>query len=177
MSHLIDKKIAIISTDYFEELELILPLEQLSDMGAAVEVIGPHDGTLQALRGVEAGREVTVDKQLDEVDPDDYDAVIIPGGVVNADHLRVEKAAQEFIQAMTDADKPVAAICHGPWLLISSQLVKGRTLTSYPTLNDDITNAGGNWINQEVVIDDNFITSRNPDDLSTFIQAISEALS
>lgn len=176
MADLTGKKIAIVSTDYFEELELTEPLEQLAEMGADITVAAPHDGAIQGLRHVEQGREITVDTTIDQLDPEEFDAVIIPGGVVNADHLRMDQAAQEFVQAMDDAGKPVAAICHGPWLLVSSGLVEERTLTSYPTLQDDITNAGGIWVDQEVVTDKNFITSRNPDDLPVFIQSIHDAL-
>jgi protease I len=171
------KKIAIVSTDYFEEIELVDPLDQLSEMGAEVIVAAPHDGMIQALRGVDPGREISVDVTLDQLDPNEYDAVIIPGGVVNADHLRVDTLAREFVQSIADAGKTVAAICHGPWLLVSSGLVEGNTLTSYHTLEDDITNAGGVWTNQEVVVDGNLITSRTPDDLPAFIDAIAASLS
>lgn len=177
MASLNGKKIAVISTDYFEESELVEPLTQLRGMGASVEVIAPHDGAIQALRHVEMGQKVPVDKTLEEADPTDYDAVVIPGGVVNADHLRVEVKAQEFVQMMADAGKPVAAICHGPWLLVSSDVVRGHTFTSYPTLADDIRNAGGTWADEKVVTDGNFITSRKPDDIPAFIEAIVAALS
>jgi len=171
------KKIAIIATDYFEESELIEPLTQLRDMGAEVVVAAPHDETIQALRHVDMGQEVSVDMTIAQLDPTEYDAVVIPGGVVNADHLRTDKDAQEFIQDMADGKKPVAAICHGPWLLVSSGLVDGHVLTSYPTLADDIRNAGGVWADEEVVKDRWLITSRRPDDLPAFITAISDAIS
>ncbi len=171
------KKIVIVATDYFEEVELTDPLERLTDMEASVEVAAPHEGTIQALRGVEQGREIKVDKLIKELNPLEYDAVIIPGGVVNSDHLRTDKDAQEFVQSMADAGKPVAAICHGPWLLVSSGLVEGKTITSNLTLADDIRNAGGNWVNREVAVDGELITSRNPDDLPAFIQMIAESIS
>lgn len=177
MADLTGKRIAIISTDYFEEPELVEPMTQLRDMGAEVDVIAPHEGTIQALRHVEMGQEVNVDKTLDAADAADYDAVVIPGGVVNADHLRTDKKAQEFVQTLIDAEKPVAAICHGPWLLVSSDVVRGHTFTSYPTLADDIKNAGGTWVDREVMVDGMFITSRNPDDIPAFIEAIVAALS
>jgi protease I len=176
MVNLTNKKIAIVTTDYFEESELIEPLTQLRDMGAEVVVAAPHGGTVQALRHVEMGRRVDVATTIDQLDSAAYDAVILPGGVVNADHLRIEEDAKEFIKEIAAAHKPVAAICHGPWLLVSAGLVEGRTLTSYRTLADDIRNAGGIWIDQEVAIDDNFITSRNPDDIPAFINAIANAL-
>lgn len=178
MADLQGKKIAIISTDYFEESELVDPMTQLRDMGAEVDVIAPHGGTIQATRGdVNLGNEVSVDKTLEELDAGEYDAVILPGGVVNADHLRVEKQVQQFVREMAVAGKPVAAICHGPWLLVSAGLARERTMTSYHTLKDDIENAGGTWVNAEVQIDDNFITSRKPDDIPAFISAIEDALS
>jgi protease I len=171
------KRIAIIATDYFEESELIEPLTQLRDMGAEVTVAAPHGETIQALRHVELGQEVVVDTTIDQLDPTDYDAVVIPGGVVGADQLRVNKAAVDFVQDMVDDKKPVAAICHGPWLLVSSGLVDGKVLTSYPTLVDDIRNAGGTWVDEEVMEDGWLITSRRPDDLPAFISAITKALS
>lgn len=176
MKDLTGKKIVIIATDYFEEAELVEPLTELRDMGAEVTVAAPHDDTIQALRHIEMGQEVAVDATIDKLDASEYDAVVIPGGVVNADHLRIDKAAQEFVQEMADADKPVAAICHGPWLLVSAGLAEGRTMTSYATLADDIRNAGGTWVDQEVKIDRRFITSRKPDDIPAFIAAIADAV-
>jgi protease I len=119
---------------------------------------------------------VAVDTIIDQLDPSEYDAVVIPGGVVNSDHLRVDKDAQMFVQDMVDNKKPVAAICHAPWLLVSSGIVEGKTLTSYPTLADDIRNAGGAWVDEEVMQDTWLITSRRPDDLPAFIAAIAEAV-
>ncbi|HTJ73200.1 MAG TPA: type 1 glutamine amidotransferase domain-containing protein [Verrucomicrobiae bacterium] len=177
MEDLTGKKIAIIATDYFEEAELIEPLASLRDMGAEVVVAAPHDDTIQALRHVEMGLEVAVDATIDKLDARDYDAVVVPGGVVNADHLRIDRSAQEFVQDMAEAGKPVAAICHGPWLLVSSMLIEGKTVTSYPTLADDIRNAGGTWVDQEVMVDGNLITSRRPDDIPAFVAAIADALS
>lgn len=177
MINLSEKRIAIIATDYFEEAELVEPLTQLKSMGAIVDVAAPHSGTIQAMRGVEKTQAVAVDVTIDTLDAVLYDAVIIPGGVVNADHLRINASAQSFVQAMAAAHKPIAAICHGPWLLISSGLVGGRTFTSYPSLQDDITNAGGVWVDEEVVVDDNFISSRGLHDLPVFIDAIVKKLS
>lgn len=143
MTHLTGKKIAIVATDYFEEAELIESRDKLQEMGAEVVVAAPHDGAIKALRHVDPGQEVTVDLTIDQLRAEDYDAVIIPGGVVNSDHLRVDVAAQDFVREMATTGKTVAAICHGPWLLVSAGLVKGKTLTSYHTLQDDIENAGG----------------------------------
>ncbi len=170
------KRIAIISTDYFEESELVEPLTQLRNMGAKVEVAAPHTGTIQAMRGVEKTQHVAVDTTIDSLDATLYDAVIIPGGVVNADHLRVETAAQDFVRAMATANKPIATICHGPWLLVSSRIITGHTLTSYPTLQDDINNAGGHWVDEEVVRDGVFITSRRPDDIPAFMETLIKSL-
>jgi len=176
MINLSGKRIAIISTNYFEEAELIEPLNQLRSMGAKVDVAAPHAGTIQGVRGIEKTQRVAVDTTIDMLDAALYDAVIIPGGVVNADHLRVEQAAQEFVKAIAAAKKPVAAICHGAWLLVSSGLAKGRTFTSYPTLEDDIVNAGGIWVDKEVFQDENFITSRKPTDIPAFIEKIVNSL-
>jgi protease I len=176
MINLSGKRVAIISTDYFEEAELVEPLTQLKAMGAKVEVAAPHAGTIQALRGVEKTQAVAVDTTIDMLDASLYDAVIIPGGVVNADHLRVNEAAQNFVQTMASSHKPIAAICHGPWVLVSSGLVDGHTFTSYHTLQDDIINAGGVWVDEEVVVDDNFITSRKPSDMPAFIDALVTSL-
>lgn len=174
--NLSNKKIAIIATDYFEEAELISPKEALTQAGATVHVIAPHNGSIQGLQHIELGQKVAVDLTLAEADPNDYDGVVIPGGVVNADHLRIEETARDFLRILDGDEKPIAIICHGPWLLISSKLVRGRTLTSYPTLKDDIVNGGGEWQDREVVIDENLITSRNPGDLPAFNHALLEAL-
>lgn len=176
MSQLTGKKIAIIAADYFEEVELISPRDALQEAGATVEIVAPHGGQLKSLNHIRPGEAVQVDKRLSDADSSDYDAVVVPGGVVNSDHLRVDVDAQAFIHAMNEAGKPIAVICHGPWLLVSSGLAEGRTLTSYHTLQDDIRNAGGMWLDQEVVTDNNLITSRNPDDLPAFNQALLDAL-
>lgn len=177
MGDLSGKKIVIVSGDYFEESELTEPLEGLREMGATVTVAGAHDGELQAMHGdVEQTVTVPVDITIEELDADDYDAVVLPGGVVNADHLRTNPDAQAFVRAMASAGKPVAAICHAPWLLVSAGLAQGQTLTSYPSLRDDIANAGGIWVDEEVAVSSPFITSRTPDDLPAFIDAINQAL-
>ena len=176
MSHLSGKKVAIVATDYFEEAELTSPRDALQQAGAEVHVIAPHDGEIQGLQHVDPGTPVPVDLTLDQADPSNYDAVVIPGGVVNADHLRMEQKARDFVEIIEGEGKPVAAICHGPWLLVSSGLVRGRKLTSYSTLQDDIRNAGGDWADKELVVDGNLITSRKPDDLPAFNDAIIAAL-
>lgn len=176
MTHLSDKKVAIIATDYFEEVELTSPRDALQAAGASVEIIAPHGGEIKSLNHIRPGNPASVDKTLDEANPGDYDAVVIPGGVINADHLRMEEKARDFVVKTEAEGKPVAAICHGPWLLVSSRIVRGHKFTSYHTLQDDIRNAGGEWLDQAVVTDGNFITSRNPDDLPAFNNAILAAL-
>lgn len=170
------KKVAILATDYFEEQELTSPRDALQAAGVRVEVVAPHSGEIKSLNHVAPGQTVTVTKTLAEARPEEYDAVVLPGGVVNADHLRMEMKARNFVRAMAEAGKPVAVICHGPWLLVSSDLVRGRHLTSYHTLQDDIRNAGGEWGDAQVIVDEPFISSRKPDDLPAFNAALLEAL-
>lgn len=171
------KTIAIVATDYFEEAELTSPRDALEQAGATVHVLAPHDGEIKGLKHVEPGTRVAVDKTLEEADAQAYDALVIPGGAINADALRMDQHARGFITSMLDEQhKPTAIICHGPWLLVSSGLARGRQLTSFPTIQDDIRNAGGVWQDAEVVVDDNLITSRKPDDLPAFNNALIKAL-
>jgi protease I len=171
------KRVAIVATDYFEEKELTVPRKALQDAGATVDVIAPHDGEIKGLNHVAPGISVTVDKVLDMADPDDYDALVIPGGAINADALRMDTVARDFVRKMLDEQgKPTAVICHGPWLLVSSNSIRGRKVTSFHTIQDDIRNAGGEWQDSEVVVDGSLITSRNPDDLPAFNKALIEKL-
>ncbi|HKX72399.1 MAG TPA: type 1 glutamine amidotransferase domain-containing protein [Candidatus Saccharimonadales bacterium] len=170
------KKVAIIATDYFEEIELTSPRDALVKAGATVHVIAPHDGEIKALNHVEPGQSVAVDKTLEEANPHDYDGVVIPGGVVNADHLRTDKKAQDFVREALTNHKPTAVICHGPWLLVSSGVLRGKKLTSYHTIRDDIVNAGGEWVDEPMVQSGVLITSRKPDDLPVFNEALLQAL-
>lgn len=167
LSHL---RVAVLVTDGFEEAELTEPLQALKEAGAKVEIISNKSGQIQAFRHHDKGITINCDRILDEVQASQYDAVLLPGGTLNADMLRIEPALQSFLQQMQQADKPFAIICHAPWELISANLVRGRTLTSYHTIADDIRNAGGNWVDQEVVVDKNWVTSRKPDDIPAFIQ-------
>lgn len=172
-----NKRIAIIATDYFEEAELVQPLEALQSAGATVDVIAPHDGAIKGLQHVDPGKEVPVTMTFSEADPTVYDGLIVPGGAVNSDNLRVDKAAQDFlISVLAEQEKPTAIICHGPWLLASTGLARGRKLTSFYTIQDDLLNAGAEWVDEEVVQDGNLITSRNPDDLPAFIEAFGKAV-
>jgi protease I len=161
-------KVAILATDDFEEQELTEPMRALREAGAEVQVIAPRPGKLQAVRHDRKTIQVNVDRVLNELTPLEYDAVMLPGGALNADTLRAIHLAQEFVREIMNSGKPVAAICHAPWLLVSAGLVSGRTLTSYHTIEDDIRNAGGQWLDQEVVVDDHLVTSRQPSDLPAF---------
>ena len=177
MAELSGKKVAVLAADYFEEAELTETVKALKDAGAIVEVIAPKSGEIKGLRHVEPGQSVKVDKTLDEADPSDYDGLVLPGGAVNADKLRMDKKARDFVtKIMDELGKPTAVICHAPWLLASAGLVRGKKLTSYFTIQDDMRNAGADWSDQEVVIDGNLITSRSPDDLPAFNKALIDAL-
>lgn len=175
------KTIAILATDGFEQSELQKPKVAAEQAGATVRVIAPKDGTIRGWLLKDWGDTVKVDATLDAADPADYDGLILPGGVINADHLRVNTAAVAFVRHFFDAGKPVAVICHAPWLLIEAGAAKGRTVTSYPTLRSDLENAGATWVDREVVVDRGLITSRNPDDLDAFnresITAFAEGVS
>lgn len=177
MAQLTNKKIALLTHNYFEQAEFTGPKRALEEAGAEVDVITADGKDLQGLQHIDKGDTFTADLSVEEIAADEYDAVVIPGGVVNADHLRMSQASRDFVMEMEATNKPVAAICHGPWLLVSSGLVRGRKLTSYPTLQDDIRNAGGEWVDEQVAVDGNIITSRNPDDIPAFNQAIIQALS
>lgn len=171
------KCVAIIATDYFEESELIEPMAALQDAGAKVDVVAPHGGEIKSLKHIDPGEPVLVDKTLDEVNPNHYDAIVLPGGAVNADNIRMNDKARQLIRNFMDGDKIVAAICHAPWALISAGRTDGMQLTSFPTLQDDVRNAGGEWVNEEVVVDQNLITSRNTNDIPAFNHAIIQRLS
>ncbi len=171
---LTDIKIAIIATDLFEETELIEPKKAFEEAGAEVTVIAPDEGDIQGVNHHEDGRSVAVDQTLDGADPADYDAVFLPGGVMNADALRVNQKAQAFVQAMDADDKPLGVICHGSWLLVDAGLVDGRSMTSSHAMAEDLKNAGAEWADKEVVVDGNWVSSRKPDDLPAFIRAFME---
>lgn len=161
-------RVAIIVTDLFEESELIEPRKALDDAGAKTVVIAPKAGMIQAVRHADKSITVPVDLTLEKAEPGDFDAVLLPGGAMNADALRGEKKAQDFVRRMDAAGNPIAVICHAPWLLVSAGLVRGRTMTSYHTIQDDVRCAGGNWIDKEVVRDRNWVSSRKPEDIPAF---------
>ncbi|MGZ6754235.1 MAG: type 1 glutamine amidotransferase domain-containing protein [Nocardioides sp.] len=177
MADLTGKRVAIIATDYFEEAELVRPRDALREAGAEVRVYAPGTDPIQAMEGdTDKTQQVEVDGSFDDLDPSAVDAVVVPGGTVNADTIRTDEKARAFVRAVDESGTPLAVICHAPWLLVSAGLVSGRRLTSYPSLADDVRNAGGEWVDEEVVVDGNLITSRNPDDLPAFIAAIQDAL-
>jgi len=162
------KKIAILVCEGFEQSELQQPRKALAEAGATAHIISPEDGPLRGWTRGDWGDAVAVDVPLDEADPQDYDGLLLPGGVMNPDHLRLVPAAVGFVRSFFDAGKPVAAICHGPQILIEADVVRGRTLTSYASIKTDLINAGANWVDEAVVVDQGLVTSRKPDDLPQF---------
>jgi protease I len=162
------KKVAILAADMFERVELEEPRKALEDAGAEVEIVSIHDGEIQGFDHFDPASSLKVDRTVEEVSPDDYDALLIPGGVGNPDQLRGDENAVAFVRGLHDAGKPMAVICHGPWMLVEARIVRGRRVTSWPTLETDIRNAGGDWVDQEVVVDGNIVTSRKPDDIPAF---------
>lgn len=164
--------IAILATDGFEQSELLKPYQALKDAGAHVDIIAPDKKTIKSWKDNNWGIDVPVDKLLAEVDAANYDALVLPGGVINPDKLRLSIPAIEFISAFVQEKKLIAAICHGPWTLINARGVLGKKVTSWPSLKMDLINAGAQWIDQEVVIDGNIITSRQPEDIPAFNKAI-----
>jgi protease I len=162
------KKVAILAADMFERVELEEPRKALEDAGADVEIVSIHDGEIQGFDHFDPANTVAVDRTVEEASADDYDALLVPGGVGNPDQLRGDENAVAFVRAFHDAGKPMAVICHGPWVLVESGVVRGKRLTSWPTLETDIRNAGGEWADEEVVVDGNLVTSRKPDDIPAF---------
>lgn len=161
-------KIAVLVTDGFEQAELLEPKKALEEAGATVHILSDKKSSVQGFKHVDKGETVSVDKTIDEARADDYSAVLLPGGVVNGDAMRLLPQARNFVRAANDAEKPIASICHGGWLLISAGVAKGRTVTSWPSLQDDFKNAGSTWVDQEVVRDENFVSSRKPSDIPAF---------
>lgn len=168
------KRIAILATDGFEQSELTEPLNTLRDAGADVKVVSPKGGEIRGVKGHEWGDSVPVDVDLDAASTDDFDTLVLPGGLYNPDALRATPKAVKFVRRMFEAKKPIAAICHGPWLLVEADVVRGRKLTSYPSIKTDLVNAGALWVDEEVVVHQGLITSRSPADLEPFCAKIVE---
>jgi protease I len=174
MADLSGKKVAVLVDNYFEESEFTEPIKALKDAGAMVEIVAAdaENREVQALRHVDKGEKYKIDKTLDEAEIEDYDALVLPGGAFNADQLRMQDKAREWTKTIMDKGKPLAVICHAPWVLASAGIAKGRKLTSFFTIQDDMRDAGAEWVDEEVVIDGNLITSRKPDDIPAFNQAL-----
>jgi protease I len=172
------KKVAILLAPVgTEQAEFTEPKKAVEDAGGTVEVIGIQTGDAQTMNSdINPGETFTVEKTFSEVSADEYDGLVIPGGTVGSDNLRAERDAVDFIHTFFEQAKPVGVICHGPWTLVEASVVSGRTLTSYPTLQTDILNAGGNWVDEEVVVDQGLVTSRNPDDLPAFCAKVVEEI-
>ena len=166
------RKVAILATDGVEQVELIEPRKALDAAGAVTHLVSPKDGAIQGMNHDEKGEMLPVDRRLADVHASEYDALLLPGGVANPDTLRMDQGAVQFVREFMLSEKPVAAICHGPWLLVEAGAVAGRTLTSWPSLKTDVRNAGGQWVDQPVTVDDRLITSRKPADIPAFSAAI-----
>jgi protease I len=170
------KRVAIIAADMVEQVELVEPRKALDGAGATTELISIKPGTIKGFNHFDPADDIQVDKTIEEVDASDYDALMIPGGVGNPDQLRGDENVVSFVQDFFAAGKPVAAICHGPWVLVEAGAVRDRTVTSWPTLQTDIRNAGGNWVDKEVVVDQGLVTSRKPDDIPAFNKKLIEEI-
>ena len=171
------KRIAILATDGVEQVELTEPRKALDAAGAKTELISPAKGKLQAWKHMDKGDLIPVDVELDAANPSNYDALVLPGGVANPDQLRMLPKAVHFVKSFFEEGKPVAAICHAPWMLVEAGVVRGKTMTSWPSLQTDLKNAGAKWVDREVVEDDGMVTSRKPDDLPAFNKKIVEVFS
>jgi protease I len=167
-------KVAVLATDGVEQVELDRPWQALEEAGAEPELVSLRSGTITAYDHIDKGDKKQVDAVVSTADPDGYGALVLPGGVINGDFVRADSDAVAFVTSFFEAGKPVAAICHAPWVLIEAGVVKGRRMTSWPSLQTDLRNAGADWVDEEVVVDGNLITSRNPDDLDAFSAAIVE---
>ena len=176
-SKLNGKKIAILATDGFEQVELTEPRKALDEAGATTVVIAPKSGDIKGWKFKEWGDTVKVEKTLEDANPNDYDALVLPGGVISPDHLRMDPKAVNFVRQFVATGRTVAAICHGPWTLVEADAVRGKKVTSWPSVKTDLKNAGAHWVDQEVVTDGQFIFSRKPDDIPAFSKAIIEAVS
>ena len=170
------KRVAIVATDMVEQVELLEPRKALDEAGAQTELISLEAGKIQGFNHYDKGDEIRVDRTIEEASADEYDALLLPGGVGNPDMLRMDENVVSFVRDFFEQGKPVAAICHGPWTLVEAGVVRGRKLTSWPSIQTDIRNAGGNWVDEEVVVDQGLVTSRKPDDIPAFNAKMVEEL-
>ncbi len=168
------RKIAILVADGFEQVEMTEPRKALEEAGAATEIVSPAEGEVRGWRGKDWGDRFAVDNPLRSAKPGDYDALLLPGGVMNPDTLRRNEQAVHFVRNFFDSGKPVAAICHGPWTLIDAGVIEGRTVTSFESIKSDLKNAGANWVDRDVVVDQGLVTSRKPDDIPAFVEKMIE---
>jgi len=168
MENLKGLKVAILITDGFEEVEMVKPRQALIDVGANVSIISPKSSRVRAWAMTEWGKDYPVDLPLDEAQPENFQALVLPGGVMNPDKLRMEPKAVEFVKTFFADNKPVAVICHGPWTVIEAEAAEGKQITSWPSLKTDLENAGAKWVDKEVVVDGNLVSSRKPDDIPAF---------
>jgi protease I len=168
------KRVAILATDGVEQVELTEPRKALDQAGAKTVVVSPKSGKIKGWQHDHWGDEIPVDQSLESANADTFDALLLPGGVMNPDHLRQNKQAVQFVRRFFEAGKPVAAICHGPWLLVEADVVRGRTVTSWPSLQTDLRNAGADWVDREVATDEGLVTSRKPDDIPAFSKKMIE---
>jgi protease I len=175
-NRLAGKKVAFLATDGVEQVELAEPWKAVESEGGTPELVSLESGEIQGFDHLDKDRKFSVDRTVDEARQDDYDGLVLPGGVANPDFLRGNENAVSFARSFFEAGKPVAAICHGPWTLVEADVVRGRTITSWPTLKTDIRNAGGNWVDQEVVVDNGLVSSRKPDDLPAFCAKLVEEI-
>ena len=176
MGALTGKKVAILATDGFEQVELTEPMEKVKAAGADVDIVSLESGEIQGMNHDEKGDMFTVDKTVNDVSAEDYNGLILPGGVFNPDTLRTNDKAVQFVRDFFVQHKPVSSICHGPWMLVEADVLEGRTVTSFPSIKTDILNAGGNWVDEEVVVYQGLTTSRTPDDMEAFCKKVVEEL-
>jgi protease I len=174
MADLNGKRIAFLATDMVEQVELTEPWKAVEETGGTPELVSLDDGEIQGFNHYDKADRFPVDRTVDESSPEDYDGLVLPGGVGNPDTLRMDENAVGFVRGFVESGKPVAVICHGPWTLVEADVVRGRTLTSFPSVKTDIRNAGGNWVDEEVVVDNGLISSRKPDDLPAFCTKLVE---